>query len=327
MGVLYALESIRTPALDKIMSVITLLGGELFFMVIAVTVFWCVSKREGYYLMIVGFFGTVINQFLKILCCVPRPWIKDPDFTIVESARAEATGYSFPSGHTQNAVATYGGIARYTRRGWLRVVLVVLTVLIAFSRMYLGVHTPLDVGVSFLIAAVLVLVVYPLMEEADRRPVVLTYTILAMVVCSGAFVGYLYLRGDTGAAAEDTANYLSALENGWKLLGATLGMLVSNIADRKQEVVINDQSVQTQVVAKRKAETGNPNQIGATMPGSVLEILVKAGDKVQKGQALMVTEAMKMETTIEAPFDGEIVDLHVVKGEAIQTQDLLIEIN
>ena len=156
MGVLYALESIRTPALDKIMSVITLLGGEMFFMVIAVTVFWCVSKREGYYLMIVGFFGTVINQFLKILCCVPRPWIKDPDFTIVESARAEATGYSFPSGHTQNAVATYGGIARYTRRGWLRVVLVVLTVLIAFSRMYLGVHTPLDVGVSFLIAAVLV---------------------------------------------------------------------------------------------------------------------------------------------------------------------------
>ena len=213
--------------------IITLLGGELFFMVIAVTVFWCVSKREGYYLMIVGFFGTVINQFLKILCCVPRPWIKDPDFTIVESARAEATGYSFPSGHTQNAVATYGGIARYTRRGWLRVVLVVLTVLIAFSRMYLGVHTPLDVGVSFLIAAVLVLVVYPLMEESDRRPVVLTYTILAMVVCSGAFVGYLYLRGDTGAAAEDTANYVSALENGWKLLGATLGMLVSNIADRK----------------------------------------------------------------------------------------------
>ena len=86
------------------------------------------------------------------------------------------------------------------------VALGVLTVLIAFSRMYLGVHTPLDVGVSFLIAAVLVLVVYPLMEEADRRSVVLTYTILAMVVCSGAFVGYLYMRGDTGATAEDTAN-------------------------------------------------------------------------------------------------------------------------
>ena len=168
MGLLYALEGLRTPLLDKVMAAITLLGGELFFMVIAVGAFWCVSKREGYYLMIVGFFGTVINQFLKILCCVPRPWIKDPDFTIVESARAEATGYSFPSGHTQNAVATYGGIARYTGRKWLRAVLIVLTVLIAFSRMYLGVHTPLDVGVSFLVTAALVMAVYPLMEEADR---------------------------------------------------------------------------------------------------------------------------------------------------------------
>ena len=233
MNLLYALERLRTPFWDAVFSAVTHLGEETVFMVAAILIFWCVSKEEGYYLLLMGFFGTVVNQFLKLLFRIPRPWVRDPDFTIVESARAEATGYSFPSGHTQNAVATYGGIARYTRRGWLRVVLVVLTVLIAFSRMYLGVHTPLDVGVSFLIAAVLVLVVYPLMEEADRRPVVLTYTILAMVVCSGAFVGYLYLRGDTGAAAEDTANYLSALENGWKLLGATLGMLVSNIADRK----------------------------------------------------------------------------------------------
>ena len=233
MNLLYALERLRTPFWDAVFSAVTHLGEETVFMVAAILIFWCVSKEEGYYLLLMGFFGTVVNQFLKLLFRIPRPWVRDPDFTIVESARAEATGYSFPSGHTQNAVATYGGIARYIRRGWLRVVLVVLTVLIAFSRMYLGVHTPLDVGVSFLIAAVLVLVVYPLMEEADRRPVVLTYTILAMVVCSGAFVGYLYLRGDTGAAAEDTVNYLSALENGWKLLGATVGMLVSNIADRK----------------------------------------------------------------------------------------------
>ena len=230
---MYALESIRTPVLDKIMLIISELGGEAPFLIIAIAVFWCIDKRKGYYLMTVGFFGMILNQFLKILCCVPRPWVKDPEFTIVEPARAGATGYSFPSGHTQNAVSLYGGIAGCTGSVVLQVVCIVLAVLIAFSRMYLGVHTPLDVGVSFVVAAALVMLVYPLMEEADRRPVVLTYTILAMVVCSGAFVGYLYLRGDTGAAAEDTANYLSALENGWKLLGATLGMLVSNIADRK----------------------------------------------------------------------------------------------
>lgn len=232
MELLYALERIRIPFLDEVMGLITHLGGEMFFMVIAVAVFWCVSKRMGYYLMTVGFFGTIINQFLKIVCCVPRPWVKDPNFTIVESARAEATGYSFPSGHTQNAVATYGGIARYTRRGWVRWLCVALVLVICFSRMYLGVHTLLDVGVSFLITAALVFAVYPLMDEADRRPMILTNLIALMVLCSGAFVGYLYLRGDTGTTAEDTANYLSAMENAWKLLGATLGMLVVNLVDR-----------------------------------------------------------------------------------------------
>ena len=233
MGLLYALESIRTPLLDKILGAVTYLGDEICFMVFAVGVFWCISKRMGYYLMTVGFFGTIINQFLKILCAVPRPWVKDPNFTIVESARAGASGYSFPSGHTQNAVTLYGGTARYPNAPWLRWVCIAVMLLICFSRMYLGVHTPLDVGVSLAIGGVLVLALYPVMEEADRRPWVLTWVIAFMVVCSGAFVVYLYLRGDTGATAEDAANYASALSNGWKFVGATLGLLVTNVLDRK----------------------------------------------------------------------------------------------
>mgnify|MGYP002750747706 CR=1 FL=1 len=208
MGLLYALESIRTPLLDKILGAVTYLGDELCFMVFAVGVFWCISKRMGYYLMTVGFFGTILNQFLKILCAIPRPWVKDPNFTIVESARAGASGYSFPSGHTQNAVTLYGGTARYTKTPWLRWVCIAVMVLICFSRMYLGVHTPLDVGVALAMGAVLVLALYPVMEEADRRPWVLTWVIEFMVVCSGAFVAYLYLRGDTGVTAEDTANLI-----------------------------------------------------------------------------------------------------------------------
>ncbi len=233
MELLYALESLRTPLLDKVMGAVTYMGGEMFFLVVAIGAFWCVSKRLGYYLMMVGFFGTVINQFLKILCCVPRPWVQDPDFTIVESARAEATGYSFPSGHAQNAVGTYGGLARYTKRAWLRWVCIVLAVLICFSRLYLGVHTPLDVGVSLVLATVLVLLLYPVIREADRRPAVLTWTIGVMAVCSAAFVGYLYLRGGTGTTAEDAANYASALSNGWKLTGAAIGVLIANVLDRK----------------------------------------------------------------------------------------------
>ena len=165
MTLLYWFESIRNPVLDAFMSLVTHLGEETFFMIGALFVFWCVDKRKGYYLLSVGFVGILVNQWLKIICRVPRPWVRDPDFTIVESARAEAAGYSFPSGHTQTAVGFFGGVARFTGRLWLRLACLAAALLVPVSRMYLGVHTPADVGVSFVIAAVLVFVLYPLIES------------------------------------------------------------------------------------------------------------------------------------------------------------------
>ncbi|OLO40751.1 pyruvate carboxylase [Alkalihalophilus pseudofirmus] len=94
-----------------------------------------------------------------------------------------------------------------------------------------------------------------------------------------------------------------------------------------REVMIKDQDVKTSVVVRPKVDKGNPNQIGASMPGTVVKTLVTKGDKVKKGDHLMITEAMKMETTVQAPFDGEVVDLYVKNGEAIQTGDLLIELS
>lgn len=90
MSFLYWLESIRCPFLDAVMQAFTCFGEELAFLLLALTIFWCVSKEEGYYLLFVGFFGTVLNQFLKLLCRIPRPWVRDPSFTIVESARSGA---------------------------------------------------------------------------------------------------------------------------------------------------------------------------------------------------------------------------------------------
>ena len=77
-----------------------------------------------------------------------------------------AGGYSFPSGHTQNAVGTLGGIARWHKNRALRIVCIVLAALTAFSRMYLGVHTPLDVSVAAATAVVLIFVIYPIVRSA-----------------------------------------------------------------------------------------------------------------------------------------------------------------
>ncbi|MBU8906724.1 pyruvate carboxylase [Desertibacillus haloalkaliphilus] len=93
-----------------------------------------------------------------------------------------------------------------------------------------------------------------------------------------------------------------------------------------REVMIKDQNVKTSSIVKQKADKSNPNQIGASMPGTVVKTLVTKGDRVKKGDHLMITEAMKMETTVQAPFDGEIKELFVSSGEAISTGDLLVEV-
>lgn len=231
MDILYALEKNRTPFWNGVMSAVTQLGGEVIFIVAAVVVFWCVSKWEGYYLMTIAFCGTVLNQFLKLICRVPRPWVRDPNFTIVESARAEATGYSFPSGHTQNAIGLFGGIARWGGRRWVRLGLTTLALVIAFSRMYLGVHTPADVGVSLVLAAALVLGLYPLMRRAQEKPRYMGYVLAAMLVVSGAFVVFVETCGFP--ADMDAENLASGIGNAWKMLGAVAGMTLAWLLDRR----------------------------------------------------------------------------------------------
>lgn len=231
MQLLYALEGIRTPVLDTIMAWITECGGELVFMAVAITMFWCVSKNLGYYMLTVGFTGTVLNQFLKLAFRIPRPWVKDPGFTIVERARAGATGYSFPSGHTQNVFASFGCGLRWSKKTWLRIVCAVIIVLTAFSRMYLGVHTPLDVGVSFGIGLVLVFALYPLFARIDERPNTMYWVFGAMIVLNLAYL--LYAELWPFPADVDAVNLAEGRKNAYTLLGAVLGMTGAYYLDRK----------------------------------------------------------------------------------------------
>ena len=231
MEFLYALESIRNPVCDAIMSVVTKLGGEMVYMAVAIVAFWCVSKGLGYYILTVGFAGTVLNQFLKITCRIPRPWVQDPDFTIVESAREAATGYSFPSGHTQNAFASFGCLGMWSRRTLWRAVCAAVILLIAFSRMYLGVHTPLDVGVSLVSGLALTLAVWPLFRDIVSHPGRMCAAIGAMLALTLAYL--LYVELYPFPADTDAENLASALENGYKLLGAGAAMLLSYALDRK----------------------------------------------------------------------------------------------
>lgn len=228
MEILYLLENIRNPILDKIVSVITLFGEETVFMAVCMIIFWCVNKWQGYYLLLTGFAGTVINQTLKMTFKVPRPWIKDPNFTIVESARGAASGYSFPSGHTQSSVGMFGGIFRANKNKALRIITLAMCILVPFSRLYLGVHTPLDVGVSLVIAVVLILIGYPLFKKAEQSPKWMYGILITLTLAVTAALLY-FLYGNH----EAEENLASAIKNACTLLGCILGLIVAYTADLK----------------------------------------------------------------------------------------------
>ncbi len=231
MELLYALEKIRTPFLDTVMGLVTNLGGEAVFIAAAIIVFWCLNKSCGYYMMTVGFAGTIINQFLKLWFRIPRPWVKDPSFTIVESARAEATGYSFPSGHTQNAFAVFGAPARFYKSSALRIAFILLIALTAFSRMYVGVHTPLDVGVSLIVGTVLVFVIYPFFRDMDKSPKKVYIIFGIFILMAAAFVAFVELYDFP--ADIDPDNYAEGLKNAYMMLFCAIGLLLTFYIDRR----------------------------------------------------------------------------------------------
>ncbi|MGM8211877.1 pyruvate carboxylase [Virgibacillus sp. W0430] len=94
---------------------------------------------------------------------------------------------------------------------------------------------------------------------------------------------------------------------------------------QSREIIIKDQSIESQVVTIPKADKANVKHIGATMPGTVIKVIANEGEKVAKGDYLLITEAMKMETTVQAPFNGTIKQIYVKEGSAIGVNDLLIE--
>lgn len=228
MQLLYWFEKIRNPVLDFFFSAITYLGDEIALMLIAIVLFWCVNKRSGYYMLVSGFFGIIVNQILKLACKIPRPKAIDPNFTIVESAEAAAQGYSFPSGHTQNAVTVFGSIFLLARKTWVKITAVVIAALVGVSRMYLGVHTLWDVVAAAGCAIIILLLLEELFKNDDIFHKAMPYLSAGLVI--GSVIFFLYASVFTPESADP--NVISAKENSLTLLGCSAGLLLVYPLDR-----------------------------------------------------------------------------------------------
>lgn len=231
MEFLRFLESIRTPVGDAFMSFITLFGEETIFLLLALVFFWCVDKRRGYYLLFTCFTGTICVQILKMSFRIPRPEVLDPNFTIVESAREAATGYSFPSGHTQCAAGLWGGLARSAKKRAVQIGGVVLTLLVGLSRMYLGVHTPLDVFVSLGIALVVIFGLYYVVYlgfDKPKRIYIACGALLLLALANLLFVSFYAFPADV-----DPAHLASGQKTAWQMLALAIGLCILYPLDQK----------------------------------------------------------------------------------------------
>lgn len=237
---LLLLQGIREaagPALEMVMNVISETAAGTITMLIPLTLFWCVDKALAVFAGINFAFGGLLNQALKNTFCIYRPWIRDPRIVPSQDALPDATGYSFPSGHTQCAFSVYGGLG-WKLREKSRVVcflLFLLSVLVAFSRNFLGVHTPQDVIVGAIEAIVVMAIVEKLMgwaEAKEGRDIVIA---AVLVVLSLALVAYGTLRPYPmdyvdGELLVDPA---AMIKDCYKMAGAVIGIGVGWVAERR----------------------------------------------------------------------------------------------
>ncbi|WP_312644946.1 phosphatase PAP2 family protein [Hydrogenoanaerobacterium sp.] len=176
LQLLHAIQAVANPVLDYLFIGITVLGEPLVAVAVLTIAYWLWDKETGEYLSFTLLFSLNINGLIKNVCKLPRPIGEEG----VRTLRPEtATGHSFPSGHTQTAATLYGSLAWRMRRTWVTVSALLLTLLIAVSRLYLGVHWPKDVLVALLLGVVISFGGYLLFSNINEQGRERTYLFTA----------------------------------------------------------------------------------------------------------------------------------------------------
>ena len=138
------LEGLRTSFLNVLFESITLLGEETLIILLVVALWFAVDKKLAQQVFFVTATSLSVNGIIKNFAQVPRPFTKGISCVRVDTA----TGYSFPSGHTQGFATWSSFFAIKVKKIWLSVLVGVLITLVAVSRLYLGAHYPSDVIVA-----------------------------------------------------------------------------------------------------------------------------------------------------------------------------------
>ncbi len=173
-------------------SAMTYFGEKMIIIIIVTFMYWCYDKEFGRYLGVSICFGIVINSMAKNIFLRRRPYMDNPDIKCFKPPESNtdiydiaAQGYSFPSGHSCNAVVTYCGIGLYKNSKKIFIGGLIISVFVAVSRFVIGVHYPTDVIAGTTLGFVCIFLISFLLKKIkDRR---ILYLILFLISCLGLF--------------------------------------------------------------------------------------------------------------------------------------------
>ena len=215
MDFLFFLAEHRTDWLDLFFQGVTYLGQELFVIAVVCWLYWCSDKKAAFTLGFSFFTSGLLVQGLKITFRVPRPWDLNPQFQPVASAVKAATGYSFPSGHTQSITALMGSLFLFAKRNLFKALCLIIIALVGFSRMYLGCHTPQDVGAALLLSGICVYICSRLFSKSDTLKFsIRSISIIMSCICFLLFLYVLFLYYRKELPAKYASDCIKACASG-----------------------------------------------------------------------------------------------------------------
>lgn len=177
---------------DKFFLFITMFGEVIIPLIIICSIYWAINKKIGQFILWSYLFGFIVNQLAKVTACVYRPWILDCRVRPLADAIPAATGYSFPSGHTAGVMSIWGGLAvSFWKNKWVRYSCIAVIICVMLSRNYLGVHTPQDVIVSFILSCGVLYGTYKLIgweEKKENRDIKIVGTVLSVTLLAILYI-------------------------------------------------------------------------------------------------------------------------------------------
>lgn len=216
---------------------ITYLADSKTVLVIMAVVYWGVSKKFGTFLLMGWNANRLVNGFLKITVCAYRPWIRDARIRPFGNAIRSATGYSFPSGHSTNSASVCGGGMLWREfPGTLRILFGVVVVLVPFSRLYLGVHTPQDVICGTVIGLLVMWLTMKLLLKIEKHPEkdwIVPAVGLVLAAALGAYAALKPYPRDYDAAGKLLVDGAKMANDTFKCVGWVSGFLIGWLLERR----------------------------------------------------------------------------------------------